>query len=161
MEVSWMLIHTPEAESLCFYRHRDRKCHLPSVMTHCQCVDVYFFFKKEVRQEAESRANTTESSQTIHAREKEVWGVDRIAQCHGVWQPWLSLPPRALGRRALILTQELFQVSLHDLSLPRLQAHQQLPPSPAETEPSTSQGIQEPQREPPLLGYHRLPLGCH
>lgn len=47
MEVSWMLIHTPEAESLCFFRHRDRKCHLPSVMTHCQCVDVYFFLKKK------------------------------------------------------------------------------------------------------------------
>lgn len=34
MAVNWTPVHTPEVESLCFFRHIERKFHLPSVMTY-------------------------------------------------------------------------------------------------------------------------------
>ena len=100
MEVNWMLIHTPEAESLCFFRHTERKCCLPSVMTHCPFVDVYLLLFKNRRQKTESRPTTTETSKTIHTRKKEVWEVNCIAQCRGVWQPWALFSSLGPGKKS-------------------------------------------------------------
>lgn len=79
MEVDCTLINTPEAESLCFFRHIERKCHLSSVMTHRLWMHSYFFFLKGARKETAATAKMAETSErgpreeTCVGQTRRVW----------------------------------------------------------------------------------------